>query len=68
MSERIKMKYLIRKHKPKTYHLWNEQLNDTECKMYSTGGLKQSKYQLVDESLIYLLFKCSMCDAVTKRG
>lgn len=57
--------YLIRKKKPKTYHLWTGV--DTECKMYSTGGMKKSKYIVVESHAGFSL--CTMCRNVSvKKG
>lgn len=39
--------YLTRKGKSKVVHIWNGK--DTNCRMYSTGGMRQEKYHVVTE-------------------
>jgi hypothetical protein len=42
------MKYLVNKNKESgRAHLWDE--GDTYCKMYSTGGLRKKRYEVVDD-------------------
>ena len=42
------MKYLVNKSKENgRAHLWDE--GDTYCKMYSTGGLRKKRYEVVDD-------------------
>jgi hypothetical protein len=42
------MKYLVNKSKKSgRAHLWDE--GDTYCKMYSTGGLRKKRYEVVDD-------------------
>jgi len=53
------MKYLIRKLKSKTKHIWTGY--DIACRMYSTGGLKKKKYEVVDSSDLPV---CTMCQNV----
>ena len=49
--------YLVRKGKPRVYHLWNG--FDTVCRMYSTGGMSKKKYQVVTNPESRSL--CTMC-------
>ena len=57
------MKYLARKRKPRVAHLWNDARSDTFCRMWSTGGLKQSKYAVYDENALDI---CLMCQNVER--
>ena len=42
------MKYLVNKKKESgKAHLWDD--GDTYCKMYSTGGLRKKRYEVVDD-------------------
>jgi hypothetical protein len=42
------MKYLVNKNKESgRAHLWDD--GDTYCKMYSTGGLRKKRYEVVDD-------------------
>lgn len=43
------MKFLFRKSKNNTAHIWNDEYEDTYCTMWSTGGLS-GKY--VDDHII----------------
>ncbi len=53
------MKYLIRNtKKSKVYHLWNG--SDTVCKLWSTGGMNQSRYIQSDDNCGLAL--CQMCN------
>lgn len=56
------MKYLIRKKKPKCYHVFVG--SDTLCRLYSTGGLSKKKYVL--SSTPGDLPVCQLCGAVMK--
>lgn len=51
-------KYLIRKIGAKARaHLWNGE--DTACRMWSTGGLKKSRFEVKDEKGAHEI--CLMC-------
>lgn len=50
---------LIRISKPRVRHLFSGK--DTICKMYSTGGLKPTKYVLVKTEDYKNLSICNMC-------
>ena len=50
------MKYLIRTRKGKVLHTkhirahyWLEETNDTICRMYSTGGMHQTRYEVYND-------------------
>jgi len=51
--------YLVRKRKPRVKHIWIGA--NTACKMWATGGLKQSKYHLVANHEVESLETCVMC-------
>jgi hypothetical protein len=54
------MKYLIRvKGNKQKAHLWCEELSDTACGMWSTGGLKQSRFEQHDDRGEHEI--CHMC-------
>ena len=57
--------YLIPKNiaAKKKAHLWDDV--DTYCKMYSTGGLRKNKYQLVENKKDREV--CQMCINVFKQ-
>jgi len=57
--------YLVRIRKPSTYHLWNNQLNDSVCKLYSTSLVK-TKYHLID--IHDGLTICHMCETLDKKN
>jgi hypothetical protein len=62
------MKYLVRKRvkNRRVAHLWND--TDTLCRMHSTGGIREDKYEIIDE--LGDLPICTMCKNVyeSKRG
>ena len=54
-------KYLLNINKPSTAaHLWDD--GDTYCRMHSTGGLKQQKYQVSEKRGNRRI--CNMCNNV----
>ena len=56
------MEYLVKTRNPKVIHLWINE--DTACRMYSTGGLRNKNgYAVIKERLG--LPVCTMCDNVT---
>lgn len=59
------MKYLIKVQgkKQKTAHLWDG--TDTLCRMFSTGGLNPSKYEITDHKGERGI--CFMCNTVKMR-
>ena len=53
--------FLLNIHKPSTAaHLWDD--GDTYCRMYSTSGLKQQKYQVSEQRGNRRI--CKMCNDV----
>lgn len=57
------MFYLLRKSLKSKAHLWDGA--DTYCRLYSTGGLVKTKYQLFDETHEQPI--CTMCKNVATR-
>lgn len=55
-----KMKYLYMRKLKGAAHLWDD--GDTYCRMYSTGGLKQRKYEVHDSREGRRI--CKMCNDV----
>ena len=56
------MKYLVNLNKTNSRaHLWDE--GDTWCKMFSTGGLRKKRYQVVEQTDKEV---CAMCRNVWK--
>ena len=54
------MQYLIKKRKPKVYHIFYEDEDDTACNMYSTGGLKKDLHIKTDD--VQGLRRCQICN------
>jgi len=52
------MKYLVPIKKKSKAHLWDEEKQDSVCRMWSTGGLKKSSYSLGDNTSRQI---CSLC-------
>lgn len=49
--------YLVKNKLSKLAHLWNGK--DTWCRLFSTGGLKQENYKVVEQNDLPI---CTMCD------
>ena len=59
------MKYLVRKKGQKQKaHLWTG--GDTVCRMWSTGGLKQPQFDVVDTPGDHEI--CHMCKTLSERA